>query len=246
MKALLKLMKRRKLPLVAGEQSFTLIETVIALGLMVTVIFEVSGVQGNAVYFSEFERSVTQATWIAKAVMSRIEYEWDSRPFSDMKQLNATEKEYEDNKEFTYAVKVEEWKLPLLNLLTGGGGDDGEQAANPQGDMIKGYVEKIFGDEILKIANVEVFWPEGAKKNSVSVTMLLTNQQKLDETIATLGPLKDAAPDKQAPSGNKAPEKPPVQPPGGGVPGADGGQGTGGDQGSLPPDGMGDAGGGGG
>jgi hypothetical protein len=201
----------RRFPVRLGEQSFTLIETIIALGLMVTVIFEVSGVQGHAIYFSEFERKVTKATWLAKGVMAKIEYEWDSRPFSEMKDLNSAEREFEEDKDFTYTVKVEEWKLPLLNLLTGGGGgkDDGD-AANPQGDMIKGYIEKIFGDEILKIANVEVFWAEGAKKDSVALAMLLTNQQKLDEVIGTLAPLKDPkAAEKPKPDGKTpAPPKP--------------------------------------
>jgi hypothetical protein len=207
-----------------GEQSFTLIETIIALGLMVSVIVEVSGVQGHAIYFSDFERKVTKASWLAKGVMAKIEYEWDSRPFSEMKNLNSTEQEFETDKDYTYTVKIDEWKLPLLDLLTGGGGGDKDKDnANPQGDMIKGYIEKIFGDEILKIAHVEVFWADGAKKDSVALSTLLTNQQKLDEVISTMAPVKDAkaagAPPKALPPGSAPP------PPGsatGGTPGAGG------------------------
>lgn len=219
-----------------GEQSFTLIETVIALGLMVTVIFEVAGVQGNAIYFSEFERNVTKATWIAKGLMSKIEYEWNTRPFTELKDLNVTEREFEDDKGYTYAISIEEWKLPLLDLLTGGASGD-EAAENPQGDMIKAYVEKIFGDEVLKIAHVEVFWPEGAKKDSVALTTLLTNQKKLDELIATLPPIRDAkvvaGEQGKAPTDGTAPPKP--VPPGNTQLDGGGGNGDGDDVPPPPP-----------
>ena len=53
-----------------GERSFTLVETIFALGLLVTVILEVSNVQGRSLVLGEYNRKVTQASWLAKAVMA--------------------------------------------------------------------------------------------------------------------------------------------------------------------------------
>ncbi|MEZ4741103.1 MAG: hypothetical protein R3B45_01415 [Bdellovibrionota bacterium] len=169
-----------------SEQSFTLIETIIALGLMVTVIMEIGNVQGNAVYFSSYERNATQAAWLAKGFMSQVEYEWNTRAFSEL-EFKVPERDIPEFDGFTYAINIEEWKLPLMDLLTGGGGggDEGGESA-PEADIIRSQVKNILGDDLLKIAQVEVFWAEGARKESVSVAMLLTNQKGLDEKIALL------------------------------------------------------------
>ena len=40
-----------------GEASFTLFETIIAMMIMSTMIIELAGLQGNAVYFSSYGRN---------------------------------------------------------------------------------------------------------------------------------------------------------------------------------------------
>lgn len=201
-----------------GERSFTLIETVIALGVMVAVIFEISNVQGNAIYFSEYERNVTKASWLGKGIMSKIEYEWATRDFSEF-EFKESEKPFEgeENKEFTYTVEIAEWKLPLMSLI-GGGGDgksdtDGDgveevQTSDGQTDAIRSQIEGIFGDDILKIARVEVFWPEGAQRNSIALSLLLTNQKKLDEQIGLL-PVAETNDPPPPPPPPKLPPPPP-------------------------------------
>ena len=49
--------------------------------------------------------------------------------------------------------------------------------------MIEGVLKEIFKDGMFKIAHVEVFWPEGARRNSVTLTYLLTNQRALNQAI---------------------------------------------------------------
>ena len=62
-----------------------------------------------------------------------------------------------------------------------------------------------FGDHLLKTAHVEVFWGEGAVKESTSLTMLLTNQKKIDETVTTLQATLQAT--KPKPSKKKKPRR---------------------------------------
>ena len=184
-----------------GEKSFTLLETLIALGLMVAVIAEVSTIQGNAINFSNYGRKMTQAAWLAKSVMSTVEYKWQ---FYDFKEFEIDKKdetfspqlclvEEGESCPYRYNLSIKEWKLPLLDILLGtksgnSDGDEGEE--NPISAMIKSQLKEILGDNIIKVAHVEVFWPEGSRKDKVELAYLLTAQKKLDEKIESLEPIQ--------------------------------------------------------
>ncbi len=176
------------------EASFSLIETVIALAIVSFVILEVAAVQGNSIVFADYGRNVTQAGWLAKRVMSQVEYYSRTKPFKEL-ETNVPDGKFEDFEEYTYSLEIKEWKFPFTQLIQqvlGGGGEkseDGEKkdAKGPiSGDMIEQQVKTIFGDEpIFMTAHVQVSWAEGAQRNSTGMTYLLTNQVKLDEFLAT-------------------------------------------------------------
>lgn len=177
------------------EASFTLIETVIALSIVVFLMAEVSAVQGNSLVFADYGRNITQATWLARRVLAQVENNWRMKPFKDLMTVTP-ETEFEDFKEYSYALEIKEWKFPFAKMLQqvlggeklGAGEDDKKETAKGQdggfSGMIDTVVKQIFGDEpIFMIARVEVSWPEGARRGSTSLTYLLTNQAKLDEAI---------------------------------------------------------------
>lgn len=187
----------------SGQRSFTLIETVVALSLVTFLVVEVASVQGNSVVFSEYSRNVTQASWLARRVMSQVEYFYRTKPFTDLVQ-EVKEAKFEDNPEYTYSIDIKEWKFPFIQLLQstlGGGGDDeksdtkAERAKSSDKGMaqiLEQVVNQIFGKEpIFLMANVHVYWPEGAARGSTQVTYLLTNQAKLDESIGALKQVYD-------------------------------------------------------
>ena len=58
--------KKMKIRSSQSEKSFTLLETIIALGLMVTMVLEISSVQGSAMNFSEYERKVNSSYFSMK------------------------------------------------------------------------------------------------------------------------------------------------------------------------------------
>src|SRR3989338_1105830 len=101
-----------------SQSSFTLLETIIALGLMVVMILEVSTVQGSAISLSQYERKVTQAVWLGKAILGQIEYKWKFYEVKELKEERRGER-FDDKLcprdgfecDFTYDLTVEEWKL---------------------------------------------------------------------------------------------------------------------------------------
>lgn len=209
-----------------SEGSFSLIETVIALAIIAFLIVEVAAVQGNSIVFSDYGRNVTQATWLAKRVMSQVEYHWLSKPFKEL-ETNQLDVKFDDFPEYAYSIEIKEWKFPLAQLLQGamggGGGGEGEAGAasgdeekKPEGDgmggMLDTVLKQVFGDEPpMMTAHVEVTWAEGAQKNSTGLTYLLTNQAKLDEAILQLKPTYDKLTKPAAKPGPATP-KPPAPP----------------------------------
>lgn len=177
------------------EQSFSLFETVIAIGLLASILLSVNGVQGNAIYSVEYQENLSKASWLAKGLMAKVEYEWNTR---DFKELEFTGQEQKINdltwgdgsseayKDFAYRVSIEEWKLPLMRLLLSGmgGGEDDSQGGAFGGEFIESKVKEVLGDELLKVAHVEVFWPEGATRGSTDLTLALTNERSLDKFIS--------------------------------------------------------------
>ena len=185
--------------LVRSTSSFSLFETVIAIGILAVVLLEVNGIQGSVVYSLEYSQRTSQAVWIARGLMAKIEYEWDSRAFSEISVETSEQKlspelwgakVAEAFAEFTYKITISEWELPIVEFLTGGAdnGEDDQQQSDlgENTNLIASQIEQLFPDGILKIAKVEVFWPDGARKSAIDLSLLLTNQRAVDKQISLI------------------------------------------------------------
>ncbi len=186
-------MKKARFKINSGERSFSLVETIVAIGLLVIFVVEVAGVQGNAVYFAEYSRRSAQAMWLARALMAKVEYAGATRAFTDL-QSEEKNARFDDFPDYTYDFSIQEWKLPVAQLLGAGSAseeDEGPQQAGASDPLTDG-IAQVLGDDLFRIAHVEVFWAEGAIRNSVTLTYLLTNQRKIDEFVGGLKSVYDS------------------------------------------------------
>lgn len=190
--------RRRQPDIAPSEYSFSLIETILSMSILATVVLQIGGAQGNLAYLATYSRNMVKATWYAKRIMSNIDYQASYLPF---KALNTTLKQNipiksgKENTEFTYNLQIEEWKFPILDALFQ---DKGGAEGGPNAEVVANAVKQILGDHRLKIARVEVFWPEGAKRNSITVAQLLTNQASLNRHLVSLAPTYKSLLDKVA------------------------------------------------
>ncbi len=201
------------------EASFSLFEAIIALSLLTFLTLEVAGVQGNAIIFSDYARKIDQATWLAKRILSQIEYHAGTMELKEL-ELEVKETPFEDFPDFSYAINIKEWKFPIMDLLTGNfgkkEGEEDDTAANPMagmGDMLKTAVTQVFNDTVLKTANVQVSWADGARRNSTELTILLTNQRDLDKFIGSMKAVVDMQKKEQQEPKKDSTLKPPVKKP---------------------------------
>lgn len=197
------------------ERSFTLVETMAAMVILLLFVSEVLGVQGNAAFFTSHGRHLIRASYLGKRIMDQVEYNWNIRPFKDMdvegREIPIEEIQNEENEAvYKYKLTIKDWKLPIFQLMQGslGGGEDTEKSdAGGSGDMISGMLEKVLGKELFKVANVEIIWGDGARTDSESFTYLLTNKKKLEEVLVTLKPTYDKFAKGTSPTPNRAASK---------------------------------------
>ncbi len=196
--------KHKHFELKRTERSFSLLETIVAVSLIALLLVEVSGVHGNSIAFNQYGRKVLQATYLAKRIMSQIEYNASIRsPLKDMA-MNEKDKPFEDAPDFTYSVSME--PLPnaldlMLKIMSGGmmaggeeGDEDGESKDGGAGAMleqIKGLIQQSIGDEPIWVARVEVAWTDGARRDAANLSMIIADTKKLEDSV---GKLLDAAP----------------------------------------------------
>lgn len=183
------------------ELSFTIFETIVAVGLLMAFALEMAAGQGNIINKVEYSRRSNEAIWLAKRIMSQVEYNYQTM---DLKELETTttvkDHKFEkiDNEtefDYLYSVDIKEWKFPLFDFLMNGGlqneedqDDPTKQEQEPEAAGIPGLdliLNQIFQGHIMKVAYVEVSWPDGARRDSVSLTYLLTNNKALDDYLAT-------------------------------------------------------------
>lgn len=183
------------------ELSFTIFETIVAVGLLMAFALEMAGGQGNIVNKVEYARRANDAIWLAKRIMSQVEYNYQTM---DLKELETTSTvkdqkferiENETEFDYLYSLDIKEWKFPLFDFLMNGGLQDEEdkddptkQEKEPAAAGIPGMdaiLDQIFKGHIMKVAYVEVSWPDGARRDHVSLTYLLTNNKALDEYLLT-------------------------------------------------------------
>ena len=208
------------------EFSFTLLEVIIAVGLLTAVVMQVAGGQGSLFEITDYSKKATEATWLAKRIMSEVEYNYAQY---DLKELETTtsikEEPFKDindpDFDYKYSIDIQEWKLPLIDFIAGGGGKSSEEKEKDKDEGraessvagipgLDGIVTQIFDGHMMKTAHVEVSWAEGALRNSVALTYLLTNQKKLDEYILTKVNTWDAVRKKMDPNAPPAGAKPPA------------------------------------
>lgn len=183
------------------ELSFTIFETIVAVGLLMAFALEMAGGQGAIVNKVEYARRSNDAIWLAKRIMSQVEYNYQTMDLKDletttsMKDQKFQDLDRETEFDYTYSIEIKEWKFPLFDFLLNGGvkseedeNDPTKEEKDPAAAGIPGIdaiLDQIFKGHIMKVAYVEVSWPDGARRDHVSLTYLLTNTKALDEYLVS-------------------------------------------------------------
>lgn len=182
--------QRRNRSYEKASKGFSLVEVLLALTMvaMMTAAFYTSF--SRSVTLTHSSRQKTKAMWLAKALMSQVEYH---ATFLDLKSMKYEKKNQkfpselcpEKESPFRYNLTIQPWKLDLIGAFFKQM-DPNDTGKNDQiVSEIKKQVKATLGGELLYYALVEVTWTTGIKKNSVKVPYLLTKQKELDGLVAS-------------------------------------------------------------
>ncbi len=182
------------------ELSFTIFETIVAVGLLMAFALEMAGGQGNIVNKVDYARRANDAIWLAKRIMAQVEYNYQTMDLKDLETTPVKDQKFErldqdPEFDYLYSVEIKEWKFPLFDFLLNGGMKDEEAENDPTKEEkepaaagipgMDAILDQIFKGHIMKVAYVEVSWPDGARRDHVSLTYLLTNNKAMDEYLVT-------------------------------------------------------------
>lgn len=150
------------------DSGFTLLETIIALAIMVLALASILSIESNSLNASMRAKQMNIVAMLAKDKMVEVEYEIEGKTFEEVKKENAGafEEPYSDYR-WTWVVK--ELEFPNLNLAPAGGAQGGEGGQSDITELLTRLVTNFFS-KALREVTVTVFWRKGGGEQSFSVS----------------------------------------------------------------------------
>lgn len=164
-----------------NESGFTLLETLIAVTVMLIAFAAILGIQSNSINATIRARSVTTVAMLLKDEMVQTEYEIQGKTFDEVKKEDAGNfpAPFTD---YRWTRVVKEIEFPNLDMTSGGGSSStgtpsnksGNQANNSEGpnEMLSLITKLVtqFLSKALREVTVTVYYKTGGKEMSYSAT----------------------------------------------------------------------------
>ncbi len=159
-----------------SETGFTLLETMIAMAIMLVAFASILMVESSSINTSAKARQMNVVGMLARNKMIETEFEIEGKPFNEVKK-EETEQFKEPYQDYTWTRTVKELKFPSLN--TGGAsaanGSNETGGANPAGgvDMITEMITKLMTKYLsgaIREVTVTIKWKRGSGEQSFSVS----------------------------------------------------------------------------
>ncbi|MFL5812366.1 MAG: prepilin-type N-terminal cleavage/methylation domain-containing protein [Bdellovibrionia bacterium] len=165
--------------LLLGNQSgFTLLETLIAVTVMLIAFAAILGIQSNSINTTIRARSVTTVAMLLKDEMVQTEYEIQGKSFDEVKKEDAGTFPAPYNADYRWTRVVKEIEFPNLDMASGGGSTSTGTPSNKNGNQegpneMLSLVTKLvtqFLSKALREVTVTVYYKTGGKEMSYSAT----------------------------------------------------------------------------
>lgn len=149
----------------ADQAGFTLLETIIALAIMVVTLASILSVESGSIMTSARARQMNVVAMLARNKMSEMENLVEGKVFDEVKKEDggAFEAPFQD---YRWSLAIKEVKLPSLNLSGGGGGQPISDVVSLLTRLVTKYLSKS-----LREMTVAILWTgKSGKEQSFSVS----------------------------------------------------------------------------
>lgn len=180
-----------------GRQSgFTLLETVLAIGILAIIVTNILGSYTNSVVITQTSINNMKATWVMRRVMSQIQYKIDTIGIKEAFRPGEIRQKYGTDPVFDVLIQV---KDPLIegsrllqsaiNMQTAmkgsgdeeGGGGNEEGGSNPA-DFVKQFgpqIDALLPKDMYRSLKITVSWEQGQSTRSIESGLFLIDDQQL-------------------------------------------------------------------
>lgn len=181
----------RKLSLSASgnkgrSAGFTLLESLLAIGILVTVFSQIVGVQASSLAVAKNNKANIQATWALRSLVSQIEYIVDVKGVKALPTESSQppalklDGDYEESMRLEYKIKDPQIKASKFLLasvglgrgLAGGDDSDGNEQMKQFGDLL----DTQLPSDIYRSIELTARWNDGQTSRSTELGMLLIDR----------------------------------------------------------------------
>jgi len=163
--------------LAINERGFTLLETIIALAIMVIAFASIISVESGSINAAIKSKQLNVVGMLAKNKMIDTEYEIEGKVFEEVKKEDsgAFPAPYED---YHWKTEVKEIKFPSLNFSGGGGqgkdaGSSGNSNSNSGGQDLGDLMTKLvtqYLSKALREVSVTIIWKKGSSDQQFALS----------------------------------------------------------------------------
>lgn len=162
--------------LLRNSSGFTLLETMIALLIMVMAFTAILTVESNSIRASENARRLNIVRMLAKNKITEVEQEIEGKTFSEVKKEDggAFKSPYQD---YRWSSTVKEIEFPNLSVggaKTGSGSSSGGGGGAGSGSDIADFLTKLltnFLSKAVREVSVTIYWKRGTSEQNFSLSM---------------------------------------------------------------------------
>lgn len=162
-----------------NKKGFTLLETLLAIGILSVVVAQVVSVQGTQISVSKIAADNIRATWALRHMMSQLQYVVETLGVAGLPK-NPIDVPWTGDASYTIRLEVKELNvepsrmiLSAMKLAMGGAGGGAEEEKDEAKDSMDGFkemaslIDSKLPKDLYRSYNVTVSWKEGDKTRSI-------------------------------------------------------------------------------
>ena len=159
------------------EAGFTLLETLIALAIMLVAFSAILSVESTSITATERAKQMNVVAMLAKNRMVKLEYEFEGKTFDEFKKEDSGTFEQPFGA-YRWSTSVKEIKFPSFDVAGGKAGTEGGDAGGGENTDMAGFLVKLitnFLSKAIREVTVTVTWTKGSGEQTFSVSTYWVN-----------------------------------------------------------------------
>lgn len=159
--------------LLGSQSGFTLLETLIAMAIMLVAFASILMVESASIRTTEKAKQMNIVSMLAKRAMIKTEYEIEGKTFDEVKKEEKGNFE-EPFREYGWTRTIKEIKFPELNLNASSEDKTQDSGVTDALNQMTKLVTKYLSDSLREVT-VTVHWQKGSGEQSFSVSTYWVN-----------------------------------------------------------------------